>query len=284
MAGIFLMVGHPVIPPLHKSKSAPIDKSPYRPRHSTRRQVRKHGRSNWPSVFIAHRFVTMSPLIAASNFHDFPFEIAEVNVDACCPVTVPKKLHVFAARVHAHALGVVISGYRFNDKVDNKIEVALFFKLLPNALVCQTGQTTKIIKGNPQWPQAFFPTERLVLDNGDDVLARCTYSSINRNRTTFGGASHSTQRPLDGSGVDVLTFRLFDRGHRRGRDVQPVHNVLHGRGSRTDVPVVRIHVQRAPVGVVSGRLRRAAAAQCGARGVRAARRPFRCGFRAQSGK
>ena len=44
-------------------------------------------------------------------------KIAEVNIDACCPVGVPSKLHVFAARVHAHALGVVISGYKYNQKV-----------------------------------------------------------------------------------------------------------------------------------------------------------------------
>lgn len=54
---------------------------------------------------------------------------AEVNIDACCPVGVPSKLHVFAARVHAHALGVVISGYKFNSKVSSLTALKYSFKI-----------------------------------------------------------------------------------------------------------------------------------------------------------
>ena len=40
-------------------------------------------------------------------------------------------------------------------------------------------------RGNPQWPQAFYPMKRPIdIHPGDLVHARCTFDSTGRNRTT----------------------------------------------------------------------------------------------------
>lgn len=71
----------------------------------------------------------------------------------------------FAYRTHAHGLGVVISGY-----------------------VQHEGEWKMIGKGNPQWPQMFYPVkEQLVVKPGDKVAAQCVYNSTGRDwPTTIG--------------------------------------------------------------------------------------------------
>jgi peptidylamidoglycolate lyase len=52
----------------------------------------------------------------------------------------------------------------------------------------QTHETELIIKGNPQWPQAFYPTTReFQMAKGDEILARCTYSSLGKSTYTYSG-------------------------------------------------------------------------------------------------
>ena len=44
---------------------------------------------------------------------------------------------------------------------------------------------TEIAKGNPQWPQAFYPIEKNVTVNpGDFLVARCTYNSTGTDKYT----------------------------------------------------------------------------------------------------
>jgi peptidylamidoglycolate lyase len=52
----------------------------------------------------------------------------------------------------------------------------------------QSHETELIIKGNPQWPQAFYPTTReFNLTKGDEILTRCTYSSLGKSTFTYAG-------------------------------------------------------------------------------------------------
>ena len=78
-------------------------------------------------------------------------------------------INVFAYRVHAHALGAVISGYKF---------------------IPHENKWTMIAKGNPQWPQAFYPLEKVVRIERQDVLfGRCTYNSSQRQTITNIGST-----------------------------------------------------------------------------------------------
>lgn len=56
------------------------------------------------------------------------------HIDVNCQLMNPTSIYVFAYRVHAHALGTVISAYRFSI-VKRKWDI--------------------IAKGNPQWPQVY---------------------------------------------------------------------------------------------------------------------------------
>ncbi|XP_067667286.1 peptidyl-glycine alpha-amidating monooxygenase B-like [Haliotis asinina] len=86
--------------------------------------------------------------------------------DISCTYKGPKPMHPFAYRTHAHSLGKVISGYLFNDT------------------------WYEIGKGNPQWPQAFYPVNgSFTVNPGDRLAARCTFDSTGRNRVTNIGAT-----------------------------------------------------------------------------------------------
>uniref|UniRef100_A0A0K2SWH9 peptidylglycine monooxygenase n=2 Tax=Lepeophtheirus salmonis TaxID=72036 RepID=A0A0K2SWH9_LEPSM len=62
-------------------------------------------------------------------------------------------IHPFAFRVHTHALGRVVSGY----KVENQ------------------GKTWTLLgKGDPQLPQMFYPTNNITMRKGDTLATRCT--------------------------------------------------------------------------------------------------------------
>lgn len=92
------------------------------------------------------------------------------NINMSCKVNISGSIYPFAYRTHAHGLGVVISGYKFN------------------------GTWTLIGKGNPQWPQAFYPVEKIVEIKKNDVLVgRCTYNSVGHNRKTVMGPKHTDE-------------------------------------------------------------------------------------------
>lgn len=71
------------------------------------------------------------------------------HIDVNCQLINPNAIFVFAYRVHAHALGTVISAYRFS--------------LLKN-------NWDIIAKGNPQWPQVckkmlkYFISKKILFD------------------------------------------------------------------------------------------------------------------------
>jgi len=59
-------------------------------------------------------------------------------------------------------------------------------------LSIQTGGTELIAKGNPQWPQAFYPTTReFTMTKGDEILMRCTYSSLGKSTFTYAGINYN---------------------------------------------------------------------------------------------
>ncbi|XP_027202332.2 peptidyl-glycine alpha-amidating monooxygenase B-like [Dermatophagoides pteronyssinus] len=96
---------------------------------------------------------------------------SKYHVDINCRLN-RDPITVFAYRVHAHALGTVISGYRYSHN-KNKWDL--------------------IAKGNPQWPQAFYPmsdNDNLMQINSQDIIAaRCTYNSSERNTLTRMGST-----------------------------------------------------------------------------------------------
>ncbi|KAI8736595.1 alpha-amidating enzyme precursor 2 [Biomphalaria glabrata] len=75
-------------------------------------------------------------------------------VDISCTFMMDKSIIPFAFRTHAHGLGTVITGYQYN------------------------GTYHEIGKGNPQWPQAFYPVKEVIeVKPGDALAVRCTYNS-----------------------------------------------------------------------------------------------------------
>nr|KAI8738748.1 alpha-amidating enzyme precursor 2 [Biomphalaria glabrata] len=67
-------------------------------------------------------------------------------VDISCTFRMDKSIFPFAYRTHAHGLGRVITGYQHN------------------------GSYHKIGKGNPQWPQAFYPVKDIIEVKPGDAL------------------------------------------------------------------------------------------------------------------
>ncbi|ODN03814.1 Peptidyl-glycine alpha-amidating monooxygenase B [Orchesella cincta] len=92
-----------------------------------------------------------------------PFQ-EKIHGDMNCALETNSPIHPFAYRVHTHKLGVVVSGYRLD----------------PN-----NGKFETIGKGNPQWPQAFYPTKTNVTINPKDyIVAQCTFSTKNFEKPT----------------------------------------------------------------------------------------------------
>ncbi|XP_056022421.1 peptidylglycine alpha-amidating monooxygenase-like isoform X2 [Ostrea edulis] len=90
--------------------------------------------------------------------------------DISCQFKASGPIYPFGFRTHAHSLGTVISGYQVNNTYN------------------------LIGKGNPQWPQAFYPVEKnIVIQKDDYLVGRCTYNSTGRSRTTFIGATHNDE-------------------------------------------------------------------------------------------
>lgn len=81
------------------------------------------------------------------------------------------KLHVFACRVHAHARGVVNSGYRVRNETN----------------------WTELFIGDPQWPQTFYPTKSVFdVEKGDALVGSCTYQN-NETRLIGAGSTHDDE-------------------------------------------------------------------------------------------
>jgi len=87
-------------------------------------------------------------------------------METACRIDEDKVIHPFAFRVHTHALGRVVSGYKVQRQ--NRRDV-----------------WTLIGKKDPQKPQMFYPIEdkSMTISRGDTVAARCTMVS-DRSRVT----------------------------------------------------------------------------------------------------
>ncbi len=97
------------------------------------------------------------------------FTFLETHADVNCLLEANSPIVPFAARVHTHKLGSVVSGYYVK-----KGELVFH----------------PIAKGNPQWPQAFYPMkEKIVLHPRDLVAARCTYNTTDFDQETNIGST-----------------------------------------------------------------------------------------------
>ncbi|XP_014666391.1 PREDICTED: peptidyl-glycine alpha-amidating monooxygenase B-like [Priapulus caudatus] len=106
-------------------------------------------------------------LLAADMRWTISANMPKVHVDIACRLGGPMPIHAFAYRVHAHSLGRVVTGY----KVTN-------------------GAWSLLGKGNPQWPQSFYPMDEPITINPNDFMAaRCTFDSRGRNRITNIGST-----------------------------------------------------------------------------------------------
>lgn len=77
---------------------------------------------------------------------------------------------MFAYRVHAHSHGDVNAAYRVRHN-----------------------EWTKLAQGDPQWPQAFYPTdETYEIKNGDALLGICTYHN-DENKMIYAGSTHNDE-------------------------------------------------------------------------------------------
>ncbi|CAB4068572.1 PAM [Lepeophtheirus salmonis] len=106
--------------------------------------------------------------LLARSFLKIPPGTPVVHGEMNCKVKSNIPLHPFAFRTHAHSLGVVITGYKYSPEKNTFIEIA---------------------RGNPQWPQTFYPiVNNVSLNSNDYLVARCTYNSTLKKKAVYIGA------------------------------------------------------------------------------------------------
>nr|XP_039256988.1 peptidyl-glycine alpha-amidating monooxygenase B-like isoform X1 [Styela clava] len=100
-----------------------------------------------------------------------PPHSTNVGSSVACENEIENPLHVFAFRTHAHMLANVITGYRL-----------------------RSGKYKMIGKGNPKWPQSFYPRVggELELKKGDVLAAQCDYNNT-RDESIHAGPSGSDE-------------------------------------------------------------------------------------------
>jgi hypothetical protein len=77
---------------------------------------------------------------------------------------------MFAYRVHAHSHGDVNSAFRVRNS-----------------------EWTQLAKADPQWPQAFYPTDSVIeIKDGDILIGSCTYHN-DENRYVYAGTTHNDE-------------------------------------------------------------------------------------------
>jgi len=121
------------------------------------------------------KFVDQSPKYTAGMYLllrsqlAIPSDTASVHGDVNCQASIRSPIHVFAYRTHAHTLGSVITGYRYSP---------------------QSQEWKLLAKGNPNWPQAFYPMDKTMTVNpGEILVARCTYNTTGHHTPTRIGAT-----------------------------------------------------------------------------------------------
>ncbi len=108
-------------------------------------------------------------LLMVAGLINIPPKTKSYSTDVSCKYE-GKTLNVFAYRVHAHTHGVANAAYRIRSH-----------------------EWVQLAKGDPQWPQAFYPTSSAFdLKDGDALVGRCTYSN-NEDRVVHAGPSHNDE-------------------------------------------------------------------------------------------
>lgn len=109
-------------------------------------------------------------MVSGSGF--IPPGLPKVSINVSCAYSGATPINVFAYRTHAHTMSTVVSGYKRG----------------PN------GNWELLAKGNPQWPQAFYPMDSVhIVAPGDHLVAQCSYNSTGMTRTVYMGATHTDE-------------------------------------------------------------------------------------------
>ena len=110
--------------------------------------------------------------LMASDKVVIPANAKTIIGNVSCLYTDNSELHPFAYRTHAHMLGKVLSAY-----------------------VVHGSNWTQIGKGNPNWPQAFWPVTNsdIVIQKGDYLVAKCVYSSEGHHSDVRIGSTHNDE-------------------------------------------------------------------------------------------
>ncbi|XP_064474450.1 peptidylglycine alpha-amidating monooxygenase-like [Ornithodoros turicata] len=121
---------------------------------------------------LPQRFLAGIHVLYASN-HVIPPGHYNYHIDINCRMLLQESMFLFAYRVHTHSLGTTVSGYKYN--MDNS-------------------SWSLLAKGNPHWPQAFYPMSRTVrVQPGDILAARCTYNTMGKKTPTSIGRDASME-------------------------------------------------------------------------------------------
>ncbi|XP_067938308.1 peptidyl-glycine alpha-amidating monooxygenase B-like [Watersipora subatra] len=116
---------------------------------------------------------TQGILLLASGFGTIPPHKEAATLEVSCRFDGKKTIHPFAFRTHGHFLSRVISAYKKPTIHDEWEELG---------------------KGNPQWPQSFYPMKQEHTINPKDILAaRCVYNSTNQDTVTRIGSTHKDE-------------------------------------------------------------------------------------------
>ncbi|XP_045597192.2 peptidyl-glycine alpha-amidating monooxygenase B isoform X2 [Procambarus clarkii] len=155
-------------------------------------------------------------LLAAGGV-DIPPYTEKTHADLNCAIGntgEPSDIYLFAYRVHAHVLGTVISGYLFDSEKKDYTEIA---------------------KGNPHWPQAFYPMTRIRQVKPSDILhARCTWNSTARNRHTYIGSTAEDEM----CNLYLMYYTDRDKGSETGGCMFETFPVItHNLPPDSDVPL-----------------------------------------------
>ncbi len=80
-------------------------------------------------------------------------------------------ISIFAVRVHAHQWGLDFFSY--------KIVFIVYFLARVNSLYrVRNEEISQIAKGDPQWPQSFYPlSSPVTVEKGDYIVGQCVYDN-----------------------------------------------------------------------------------------------------------
>ncbi|XP_053406046.1 peptidyl-glycine alpha-amidating monooxygenase-like isoform X2 [Mercenaria mercenaria] len=143
-----------------------------------------------------------------------PRNTPKFHVDSSCRFNWDDSIVPFGYRTHAHSLCRVISGYKVKDR-----------------------EYEMIGKGNPQWPQAFYPVKNHVVINPGDILAaRCTYNSTGRYRATEIGSTANDEM----CNFYIMYYMNSSMENKRGQDTcyqNKQQQVFRNIPAGSDVPL-----------------------------------------------